>query len=132
MNAAVAAIFLIGGLQFVNDKIRSAADIYELFNLLMVTLASVIISCMVVINCIRALPSARRINELLDTEPSIKNCDNPIKLDPKKLDIEFKNLSFKYFDDANNPVLSNINLKIKQGEMVGIVGPTGSGKNITN
>lgn len=128
MNIAVAAIFLIGGSQFVKGHLEEAADIYELFNLLMVTLASVIISCMVIINCIRALPSARRIQELIDANPSITNCKNPVKLDPKKLDIEFKNLNFKYFDDAEKPVLKDINLKIKQGEMVGIVGPTGSGK----
>ncbi|MCQ3915335.1 MAG: ABC transporter ATP-binding protein/permease [Mycoplasmoidaceae bacterium] len=94
----------------------------------MITLASVIISCMVIINCVRAQPSCNRINELLALEPSIKNCSNPKKLDSKHLDIEFKNINFRYFDDAKQNVLKDINLKIKHGEMVGIVGPTGSGK----
>ena len=132
MNVAGASIFMIAGATIVNDdlkfKIETVGNIYEIFNLLMVTLASVIISCMVVINCVRAQPSCKRIQQLLDLEPSIKNCANPKKLDPKHLDIEFKNVNFKYFENAQQSVLKDINLKIKQGEMVGIVGPTGSGK----
>ncbi|XQP54848.1 MAG: ABC transporter ATP-binding protein [Mycoplasmoidaceae bacterium] len=132
MNAAGASIFMIAGATVINDdlifKIETVGNIYEIFNLLMVTLASVIISCMVIINCVRAQPSCKRINQLLQLEPSIKNSKNPKKLNPKHLDIEFKNVNFKYFEDAKQSVLKDINLKIKQGEMVGIVGPTGSGK----
>ncbi len=131
MNAAGSSIFMIAGATALNQSwktISQVGQIYEIFNLLMVTLASVIISGMVIINCVRAQPSAKRIQQLLDLEPSIKNSPNAKKLDKKHLDIEFKNVNFKYFDDAQNYVLKNINLKIKQGEMVGIVGPTGSGK----
>lgn len=131
MNVAGASIFMIAGASAVNDTwstISQIGQIYEIFNLLMVTLASVIISCMVIINCVRAQPSAKRIQQLLDLKPSIQNSPNARKLNKNNLDIEFKNVNFKYFDDADNYVLKNINLKIKQGEMVGIVGPTGSGK----
>lgn len=131
MNAAGAAIFMIAGASAINDAWKTVSQIgqiYEIFNLLMVTLASVIISCMVIINCVRAQPSAKRIQKLLDLEPSIKNSPDAKKLNAKNLDIEFKNVNFKYFEDADNYVLKDINLKIKQGEMVGIVGPTGSGK----
>lgn len=132
MNVAGAAIFMIAGSAIVHDnwimKIDTVASIYEIFNLLMVTLASVIISCMVIINCVRAQPSCRRILEFLSIKSSITNSDKAKKLNPKNLDIEFKDVNFKYFADADRNVLKNINLKIKQGEMVGIVGPTGSGK----
>ena len=132
VNAAVACIFIFAGDMFINSRLpdmtKGAAQIYEIVNLLMVTLASVIISCMVIINCVRAMPSAKRINEFLAIQPSIRNSKDPRKLNSRNLDIEFKNLNFKYFEDAQKPVLKNINLKIKQGEMVGIVGPTGSGK----
>lgn len=131
MNVAGCSIFMIAGATALNQSwktISQVGQIYEIFNLLMVTLASVIISGMVIINCVRAQPSAKRIQQLLDLEPSIKNSPNAKKLNEKHLDIEFKNVNFKYFDDAQNYVLKDINLKIKQGEMVGIVGPTGSGK----
>jgi len=126
---AIAIIFIAAGRMFISGQLSGgAAAIYEVYNLLMVTLSSVIISCMVIINCVRSRPSCKRILEFLAIEPSIKNCENPKTLDPKNLDIEFKNVNFKYFEDAQNYVLKDINLKIKQGEMVGIVGPTGSGK----
>lgn len=131
MNVAGASIFMIAGKSVITPDWHFVAEvgyIYEIFNLLMVTLASVIISGIVIINCVRAQPSCNRVKEFIDIQPSIKNCANPKTLNPKKLDIVFKNVNFKYFNDAEKNVLSNINLSIKQGEMVGIVGPTGSGK----
>ncbi|XQP55742.1 MAG: ABC transporter ATP-binding protein [Mycoplasmoidaceae bacterium] len=131
MNAAGASIFMIAGATVINDNLQfisSVGKIYEIFNLLMVTLASVLISCMVIINCVRAQPSCYRVLKLLKMKPSIRNSKDARKLNPKHLDIQFKNVNFKYFENARKPVLRNINLKIKQGEMVGIVGPTGSGK----
>ena len=130
---AISLIFIFAGQMLISgtgasSAITQAADVYELVNLLMITLSSVIISGMVIINCVRAMPSARRINEFLAIEPSIQNSKQPKVLDPKHLDIEFKHVDFKYFANAKNCVLNDINLKIKQGEMVGIVGPTGSGK----
>lgn len=132
VNASMAAIFMVAGASYTIEAwiftVKSVGDINEIVNLLMITLASVIISCMVIINCVRAEPSAKRINEFLALQPSIANDKNAKKLDSKNLDIVFKNVNFKYFENAKNNVLSNINLTIKQGEMVGIVGPTGSGK----
>ncbi len=132
VNASMAAIFMVAGASYSIESwiftVKSVGDINEIVNLLMITLASVIISCMVIINCVRAEPSAKRINEFLSLKPSITNDKNAQKLNPKNLDIVFKNVNFKYFANAKNNVLSNINLTIKQGEMVGIVGPTGSGK----
>lgn len=130
VNASIAAIFLIGGNMVAthSSEITTAADMYELFNLLMMTLASVIISCIVIINYIRTKPSIKRLNEIYALSPSIVNDPNPVVLNPKKLDVEFKNVNFKYFSDAENYVLKDINLKIKQGEMLGIIGTTGSGK----
>ncbi len=68
--------------------------------------------------------SAERIVEVLREEPSIVN---PI-YDVENGDIEFKNVGFSYVGDCNKECMSNINLSIKSGEMVGILGGTGSGK----
>lgn len=68
----------------------------------------------------------RRINEILDLESSIK--DSTKSVDPiKKGSIEFKNVSFSYPNGKVNS-LENINFKVKPGETVAFVGPTGSGK----
>jgi ATP-binding cassette subfamily B protein len=79
----------------------------------------------------RAISSAYRVFEVLDTEPQITNVADPVKLDPIQGGIEFKNVSFSY--DGVNRVLRNINFSVKPGEMIGLVGPSGAGKStITN
>lgn len=75
----------------------------------------------------RAMVSAKRINEVLDTKPSIiYPQENPERNEQGT--IEFKNVSFSYNGDINHSVLSNINFKINKGETFAIIGATGSGK----
>lgn len=75
----------------------------------------------------RASVSAKRINEVLDTEPHIKK--GTIDKDTTDLRgvVEFQNVSFKY-PDAEEYILKDINLKIEKGETVAFIGSTGSGK----
>ena len=77
----------------------------------------------------RAAASDKRISEVLDTEVELTD-SNAAHKDAKveKGSIEFKNVSFKYFKKNTDYVLSDINLKINAGELIGIVGSTGSGK----
>lgn len=75
----------------------------------------------------RARTSLRRISSLLDEEVEI--IDNDVVIPHEiKGSIEFKNFNFAFPDDIEHPVLKNINLKIKNGETVGVVGKIGSGK----
>jgi len=74
-----------------------------------------------------SIASGKRISEVLVENSTINNPDNPI-MDVKNGDIEFKNVSFKYKKDAKRNALNNINLKIKSGQTVGIIGTTGSSK----
>ncbi|WP_041366896.1 ABC transporter ATP-binding protein [Natranaerobius thermophilus] len=71
--------------------------------------------------------SAKRIVEVLDEEIDLNNSENPIK-EVKSGDISFQNVSFSYYKSMDNLCLNNINLNIKEGETVGILGGTGSGK----
>lgn len=83
---------------------------------------------MVFIMLPRALVSVGRINEVLDTEPKIKNPDSPSTVKDRKGGIvEFKNVSF-YYPGAKMPVLENISFKAKAGETTAFIGSTGSGK----
>ena len=76
----------------------------------------------------RAAVSANRIVEVIETDESIKESENPKKLDEKKKGlIEFKNVSFKY-PDGDEQVLSDITFTAKPGETTAIIGTTGSGK----
>ena len=94
-------------------------SIQILFSIMMVTMVSVMITI--------SMASGRRIVEILDEEPSIKNIENPLK-NVKNGEIEFKNVGFSYVGKNDKEVLKNINLKINSGETVGIIGGTGVGK----
>ena len=71
--------------------------------------------------------SAKRIAEVINEKSTIKNPKEPIFV-VKNGDIEFKEVLFKYNDKAEKPVLTDINIKIKSGETIGVIGGTGSSK----
>ena len=72
------------------------------------------------------ITATHRIFEILDTEPTLKPPAKPIDIKKIEGDIEFKDVTFGY--EPYHPVLKNISFKIKKGEMIGIVGKSGSGK----
>ena len=71
--------------------------------------------------------SLQRIFEVLDEKIDLANPENPVT-EVFDGSVEFKNVYFSYSKTLDNPVLRNINLKIKPGETVGIIGATGSAK----
>lgn len=83
----------------------------------------------IVLQGTRAAASDKRITEVLDNVVELTD-DNASHKDVQitRGDIEFRNVSFKYFKENKDYVLSDINLKINAGELIGIVGSTGSGK----
>ena len=74
----------------------------------------------------QALAGAERVFEVLDTDPDIKDRPHAKKVGKLTGSIEFHNVSFSYKGDI--PVLDNISFKVKQGQMIALVGPTGVGK----
>lgn len=71
--------------------------------------------------------SAKRIAEVINEETSLKNPENPI-FDVKDGSISFEHVDFAYKSDSKEPVLKDINIDIKSGETIGIIGGTGSAK----
>ena len=76
----------------------------------------------------RALASAKRICEVLDEEIDINDINSSAEHKITNGDIEFKNVSYRYYKSSEEAVLENINLKIKAGSTVGVIGSTGCGK----
>ncbi len=92
-----------------------------LFSLMMVSMLLMMSS--------RALASAKRIKEILDEQPDIRDTEEADpELTVKNGDIEFKNVTFRYYKNSDESVLNNINLKIPAKSVVGIIGSTGCGK----
>lgn len=82
---------------------------------------------MIIVMLSMSLESIRRIAEVLEEEPTITNPENPI-FEMKDGSIVFRNVNFKYKKTAEKNTLENINLEIKSGQFIGILGSTGSGK----
>ena len=90
-------------------------------------LMSLMMISMVLMMISRSVASASRILEVLEEEPDIVDPANAV-MEVEDGEIEFRNVSFKYEDDSEEENLENINIKIKAGETVGIIGSTGAGK----
>lgn len=73
----------------------------------------------------KGLASVERVNEVLDAQEKITDPENPIKKEGFDRELKFENISFRY---DNNEVLSGVNLTIKKGEKIALVGPSGGGK----
>ena len=90
-------------------------------------LMSLMMISMIIVMLAMSIESIRRIAEVLEEDSTIKNPENPI-FEIKDGSVSFKNVGFKYSSKAEKDTLSNINLEIKSGQFVGIIGSTGSGK----
>lgn len=124
VNFSVIAVLWYGG-YLVNDGLLETGKILAFINYLTQIMMSMMMVIMISMNLSRAKASTDRINEVLKTTSSIQE-----EVDAKKLDsyeIEFKNVSFKYHEHSEE-VLKNISFCIEQGQKVGIIGGTGSGK----
>jgi len=74
----------------------------------------------------RCVDSAQRIFEVIDAVPDVKESDNPISLPNLRGDIEIKDIMFEY--EPGRPIIKNMSMNVKAGQMIGIVGKTGAGK----
>ena len=109
-----------------SDKITIFGDMIVFSSYALQVIMSFLMLAIIFMILPRAQVSASRINEVLDTDISIKDPVNPIK--KKEVGtVEFKNVSFKY-SDADENLIENINLKVNKGETVAFIGSTGSGK----
>ncbi len=127
MNVTVVAIIWFGGLQVWEGAIE-IGDIVALINYITQILFSLMMVGMMLMFVSRAKASAERISEVLETEPEIKNIDNA-KRDAVKLGkVVCDNVSFSYDNSENSLVLKDINFTAKPGQIVAILGATGSGK----
>lgn len=124
-----ACILLISwlGAHMVVSSTLTTGDLMALLTYCMNILMNLMMLSMVFVMISLSLASARRISEVLNEQSTLHNPKEPL-YDVPDGSISFKHVSFKYSDTAETPVLSDINLDIKSGETIGIIGGTGSSK----
>ena len=133
MQSAIYIAFIlicwIGGRLIIstNEVQMTTGDLNACLTYAAMILNSLMMVSMILVMLSMAKSSAERIVEVLNEEPDIKNCSNPL-MALENGNIEFKNVSFKYSDSGEKDILHNINLKINSGEFIGIIGGTGSSK----
>ena len=125
---SVLTISLLGAKYIVGGNLQTG-ELSSLISYAWQILMSLMMLSMVFVMVVMAQSSAERIIEVLDEVPAIKNKKNAIK-EIKDGSISFENVSFAYSDekDPNKYALKDINLEIKSGETIGIIGGTGSSK----
>ena len=127
MNSIMILIVWVGG-HNVEQGVMQVGDMMAFIQYTMQIVMAFLMISMISIMLPRAAVSARRINEVIETQESIKDKENTKKFDSNKKGlVEFKNVSFRY-PDADTEILSDINFTAKPGETTAIIGSTGSGK----
>lgn len=133
MNATTLVVLWLGGNQvidFINGKLgMQVGDLIAFLTYINQILMSLMFVTAMFMMSSRALASARRVNDVLDEKVDLSDVNAKFPdLQVEKGDIEFKNATFRYYKNSEGKVLDNINLKIKAGTTVGIIGSTGCGK----
>ena len=127
MNA-ICILIVWKGAHGINDGVMQIGDMMAYIQYTMQIIMAFLFIGMLSIMLPRSTVSATRINEILITEPSIKNPIKPKTFSSRiKGKVEFKNVSFKY-PDSDEDVLTDISFKVNKGETFAFIGSTGSGK----
>jgi ATP-binding cassette subfamily B protein len=126
MYSAMVAVMWFGGRQVVWGSMK-AGELISFFTYVTQVLSSLMMLGMLFVSLVMVKASNRRICEVLDEKSDITNPENPIET-VKDGSVVFENVNFSYVKSKENCVLSNINLNIKSGQTVGIIGGTGSSK----
>lgn len=127
MNATSIAVYWFGGKQLVAGNMTTG-DFSSFATYITQILSSLMMVTMLFMMFSRSMASARRIGEVMNEEVDIRDADTLTDYKVERGDIEFRNVSFRYYKDSEEKALDNINIKIKAGDTVGIIGSTGSGK----
>lgn len=126
MYGCIIAILWFGGNMISAGRMRTG-ELISFISYVTQILMSLMMLSMVFLIFTRAKASGERVVEVLNTEPDLNEPDSPLN-EPVDGSIEFRGVHFRYGSGPGEDTLSDINLKIRSGEIIGIIGATGSGK----
>lgn len=126
VSMIIVLISWFGGKEIVVGGLTTG-EFTSMISYAMQILMSLMILSMILVMIMMSRASAERIVEILDEESDITNKENPV-MEVKDGSIKFDNVNFSYVKDINKLCLKNVNLEIKSGETIGIIGGTGSSK----
>ena len=124
--ACIILISWIGAHMIVQDQLTTG-QLMSLLTYCMTILMNLMMLSMIFVMITMSVASARRVCEVLEEKPELANPENPV-FEVRDGSICFDHVDFSYKKNADTPVLKDINLEIRSGETIGIVGGTGSAK----
>ena len=127
MNATSIAVYWFGGQQLLGGEMGTG-DFASFVTYITQILSSLMMVTFLFMMFSRSMASAKRIAEVMNEEIDIVDLAKSSDHTVQRGEIEFRNVSFRYYKDSVGKVLDNINLKINAGDTVGIIGSTGCGK----
>ena len=127
MNATSIAVYWFGGQQLLSGEMNTG-DFSSFVTYITQILSSLMMVTFLFMMFSRSVASAKRIAEVMNEEIDIVDSANSSDYIVNRGEIEFRDVSFRYYKDSEGKVLDNINLKINAGDTVGIIGSTGCGK----
>lgn len=127
VNAAYLLIVYLGGSMVSADGLSQGQVIALVNYMTQISLALVVVANLVTIFT-KAAASSARINEVFDMKPSVVGAASMPKTDSSAPAIEFRNVSFSYLDKDGERSLENVSFALEKGDVLGIIGGTGSGK----
>lgn len=127
MFGSMISIVWFGGNEIISGKIQ-VGELMSFIMYSMMLLGAFIGISMVLVQMMSSSPGVVRLAEVIEHKPYMTNDEKINNLEVKDGSIDFLNVSFKYGKDSDNFALKNINLHIKEGESIGILGSTGSSK----
>lgn len=128
MYVLIVVLIYVGAIRMDAGAKINTSDIVAIIQYIMLMMMAVINSAWFITSIPRMNICARRINELLDMKAILHESENPIEDLKITGDLEIKDMTFFYDDKAEKPSLENINMTMKPGQVVSILGGTGSGK----
>ncbi|EEB35111.1 ABC transporter, ATP-binding protein [Anaerococcus hydrogenalis DSM 7454] len=127
MFGSMVSIVWFGGNEIISGQIK-VGELMSFIMYSMMLLGAFLGISMVLMQMMASSPGVVRVAEVLEHKPYMNNDEKIENLEVKEGSIDFNNVSFKYGKDSDNYALKDINLHIKEGESIGILGSTGSSK----
>lgn len=128
LNITTVVVVWFGGNMIIGGKMQ-VGDLTAFTNYIVQIMSSMTMLSIVFLNWARAIASFKRVGEVLDEKIDLTDDDACCKgKKVSKGEVEFKNVSFKYYKNNEEWVIENISFHLEAGKTLGIIGPTGSGK----
>jgi len=128
VNIGIVLVVYTGGLRVIQGEMTDG-QIIAFANYLLTTMNPLILMTMLANALANGIASARRVNEVFDTQPEVEDLPEALPLpESAQASVQFKNVSFHYNGSSDVTVLDRINLRAEPGKTIAILGATGSGK----